>query len=333
MSSGVAKSGFALVLVICTVNFAVAQQAPSQLPDAGTILGTVLDATGSTVPNATVVLRGSGPNDQRTLVTADNGFFKFDGVNSATPVRIEVSASELKNWSSNEIILRPGQFSILTNVQLAVAPVETSVSAVTSEQLAAEQVKVQEQQRVLGIVPNFYVTYEHQPAPLTSKLKFQLAVKALTDPVTIMGFGMNAAIYQAFDYPGYSQGAVGYGKRLGATFAGGYSKILIGDAILPSLFHQDPRYFYQGTGTTKSRLLHALSTPFITRGDDGHKEFNYSNILGDVASGAIANAYYPSQDRGAGLVARSALIGVGGRMAFGVVQEFVLRKWTSQHSN
>ena len=144
---------------------------------------------------------------------------------------------------------------------------------------------------------------------------------------------MNAAIYQAADYPSYSQGAAGYGKRLGAAFAGGYSKILLGDAVLPSLFHQDPRYFYQGTGTTKSRLLHALSTPFITRGDDGRRELNYSNILDDLASGAIANAYYPSQDCGPGLVARSALIGVGGRMALGVVQEFVLHKWTSRHSN
>ena len=71
-----------------------------------------------------------------------------------------------------------------------------------------------------------------------------------------------------------------------------------------------------------------MATPFVTRGDDGRREINYSNIIGDLASGAIANAYYPSQDRGAGLVARSALIGVGGRMAFGIVQEFVLHKWT-----
>jgi len=333
MSSGVAKSGFALVLFLCTVTFAVAQQALSQQPQTGTILGTVLDATGSTVPNATVVLQGPGPNDQRTLVTTDNGFFEFDGVNPATPVHIMVSAVDLKNWTSNEIILQPGQSRIVTDISLDVAQVETSVNAVMPEQVAAEQVKAQEQQRIIGILPNFYVTYEHKPAPLTSKLKFQLAMKALTDPVTITGFGLNAAIYQAAGYPSYGQGWAAYGQRLGATFAGGYSKILLGDAVLPSLFHQDPRYFYQGTGTTKSRLLHALSTPFITRGDDGRREINYSNILGDLASGAIANAYYPSQDRGAGLVARSALIGVGGRMALGIVQEFVLHKWTSHSSS
>jgi hypothetical protein len=75
-----------------------------------------------------------------------------------------------------------------------------------------------------------------------------------------------------------------------------------------------------------------MSTPFITRGDDGRREVNYSNILGDLAAGGIANAYYPSQDRGIGLVVRSTLIGVGGRMAFGILQEFVLRKLTSTPS-
>ncbi len=301
------------------------------MPQTATIIGTVLDITGATVPNARVVLHG--PDERRTFVTGDSGFFSFEDVKAGTPVRVEVSATDLKNWSSNEIILQPGESFIVSDISLGVATVETAVNAATLEQVAVEQVKIQEQQRVFGVIPNFYVTYEQKPAPLTPKLKFQLAMKSLTDPVTIAGFGLNAAIYQAASYPSYRQGAAGYGERLGATFAGGYSKILLGDAVFPSLLHQDPRYFYQGTGTTKSRLLHAMATPFFTRGDDGKREINYSNILGDLASGALANAYYPSQDRGVGLVFRSAAIGVGGRMVFGIVQEFVLHKWTSQHSS
>jgi hypothetical protein len=289
----------------------------------------VVDITGGTVPNATVVLQG--PNEHRSVVTGDNGFFTLNGINPETPVQILVSASGLKSWSSNEIILQPGQSLILTDVTLGVAPVETSVNAATPEEVAAEQVKVQEQQRVFGVIPNFYVTYEHNAAPLTPKLKFQLALRTLTDPVTITGFGLNAAIYQAAGYPSYGQDPKGYSQRLGVTAVGGYTKILLGDAVLPSLLHQDPRYFYQGTGTTKSRLLHAMATPFVTKGDDGRREINYSNIIGDLASGAIANAYYPSQDRGVGPVARSALVGVGSRIALGILQEFVLRKWTSRH--
>jgi Carboxypeptidase regulatory-like domain len=325
MTLGIRKSACALAIVLWASALSHAQQPLPQAPQTATIIGTVLDITGGTVPNATVV--SQGPNENRTLETGDNGFFKFDGINPGTPIRILVNASGFKSWTSNEIILQSGQSFILTGVTLAVAPVEVSVNALTTEQVAAEQVKFQEKQRVFGVVPNFY-----NAAPLTPKLKFQLAMKALTDPVTMSGFGLNAAIYQAADYPSYRQGGAGYGQRLGATFAGGYTNILLGDALLPSLFHQDPRYFYQGTGTTESRLRHAIAFPFVTRGDDGRREINYSNIIGDLASGAIANAYYPSQDRGAGLVARSALIGVGGRMALGIVQEFVLHKWTSRHS-
>ena len=249
-------------------------------------------------------------------------------------MHVIVLASGLTMWSSKEIVLQPGQNLILTGISLTIPPVETSVNALTQEQVAAQQVKIQEQQRVFGVIPNFYVTYERQPAPLTSKLKFQLALKALSDPVTLAGFGLNAAIYQAVGYPsGYGQGWGAYGQRLGATFAGGYSKILLGDAVFASVLHQDPRYFYQGTGTTRSRLLHALATPIITRGDNGRREINWSEILGDLSSGAIAETYYPRQDRGAGIVVRSALIGAGGRAALGSVQEFVLHKWTARKSS
>jgi Carboxypeptidase regulatory-like domain len=331
MITTVRISACALIAVLWAGTLSHAQQSVLQGPQTGTIVGTVLDISGGTVPNATVALQG--PNEHRTVVTSDNGFFTFNGINPDTPVQLFVSASGLKSWASNEITLQPGQSLILTDVTLGVAPVETSVNASTPEEIAAEQVKVQEQQRVFGVIPNFYVTYEHNAAPLTPKLKFQLALRTLTDPVTIAGFGLNAAIYQAAGYPSFGQDAKGFGQRLGVTAAGGYTKILLGDAVLPSLLHQDPRYFYQGTGTVKSRLLHAMATPFVTKGDGGRREINYSNIIGDLASGAIANAYYPSQDRGAGLVARSALVGIGSRMALGVLQEFVLRNWTSRHSS
>lgn len=327
----ICKSACALAVVLWGTTLCQAQQGP-HFPQPGKIIGTVLDVNGGTVPNASVVLEGPAANDRRTVVTGENGFFEFDSVNPKTPHRIVVTSTGLTAWTSDAIVVQPGQSFELTGIRLSVPPVVVSVNAVSLEQIAVEQVKAEEEQRILGVIPNFYVTYDPKAVALTPKLKFQLALRTLTDPVTIVGFGLNAAIYQMADYPSYRQGAAGYGQRLGATLAGGYTKILLGDAVLPSLLHQDPRYFYQGTGTTKSRLLHAMATPFITRGDNGRSEINYSNIVGDLASGAIANAYYPSQDRGAGLVARSALIGIGGRMVFGIIEEFLLRKPTSQHS-
>jgi Carboxypeptidase regulatory-like domain len=321
------------ILIFClwATAMTTAQQTEVSTPQAATIIGTVLDANGATVPNASVLLQGSVPNDQRTLVTRDNGFFQLEGVKPGLPYHVVVRAPGFAAWTSQDLVLRPGQFFILKGIQLRLSAVQISVNAETPEQVAVEQVKAAEQQRIIGFIPNFYVSYDHNPVPLSAKLKWHLALRALVDPVTILGFGLNAGIYQAADHPSYQQGAKGYGQRLGATFAGGYTNVLVGDAILPSLLHQDPRYFYQGTGTTKSRLWHALSSPFVTRSDDGQRQINYSNIGGDLASGAMANAYYPSGDRGPGLVVSSALIGAGGRMANAVLQEFVLHKFTSRH--
>jgi hypothetical protein len=322
-------SAFFVSLWAATI--AVSQQISAPSPQPATMMGTVMDGGGNVVPNASIVLQGPAPDDTRHAVTLDNGFFKIADVKPDIPYHIIVNAEGFASWTSREIILEPGQSFIVTDITLRIATVQTTVSAVLPEELAVQQVKAEEKQRVLGgIVPNFYAVYDRNAVPLSRRLKFQLAFKALTDPATIAGFGFNAAIYQMSGYPGYREGATGYAERLGATFAGGYTNILVGDAILPSLLHQDPRYFYQGTGTTKSRLLHALSTPFITRGDNGRREINYSNIGGDLASGAIANAYYPSKDRGGWRVVSSALIGMGGRMVEGVAQEFFFHRHNSR---
>lgn len=321
-----------LFLCICAATTAVGQQLSAPEPQRGTIVGTVLNFRGGVVSRASVVLRGANGEDVLSMVTQENGFFRFDSVQAGIPYRVSVSAQGFANWTSNQIVLAPGQYLMLNGINLRVAPAHVTVNVVPSEELAIEQVKAEQQQRIVGIIPNFYVVYEQNPAPLTPKLKFQLALKLLMDPVTMAGFGLNAGIYQMTDYPSYGQGAKGFGQRLGATFAGGYTKVLVGDAVLASLLHQDPRYFYQGTGTTKSRLLHALSSPLVVKGDNGRREFNFSGIGGDLASGALANAYYPDKDRGAKLVVRSALIGMGGRAANAVAQEFLLHKFTSRHT-
>lgn len=331
MTLRILRPACTLFLCICAGTTTVAQQISAPEPRPGTITGTVLDPNGAAVPQASVVLGGPNPDDVRSSVADQNGFFRFDSVKAGIPYHLTVGAKGFANWTSSDITLAPGQYFIATDIKLRLAAVQVTVDVVPTEELAVQQVKAQMQQRLIGFIPNFYVAYEQNPAPLTPKLKFDLALRFLVDPVTMAGFGFNAAMYQVGGYPGYDQNWKGFGQRLGATFAGGYTNILVGDALLPSLLHQDPRYFYQGTGTTKSRLLHAISRPFVTKGDDGRSEFNFSGIGGDLASGAIANAYYPDKDRGVHLVVRSALIGVGGRMANAVFQEFLFHKFTSRH--
>ena len=150
--------------------------------------------------------------------------------------------------------------------KLQIAKALTTVNVgYSAEEIATEQVKIEEHQRIFGIIPNFYVAYDQNAAPLTSKLKFQLAAKVAFDPVTFIGVGIASGAEQAGEHPNYREGAIGYAERYGAAYANGFTDILIGGAILPSLLHQDPRYFYQGTGTTKSRVVHAVTSPFVCK--------------------------------------------------------------------
>jgi hypothetical protein len=237
--------------------------------------------------------------DPRAVVANDNGFFEFKDVGPAKPYRVIISASGFASWTSDEVMLKPGQYMILTVSKLRVATALTQVNVgYSAVQVATEQVKVEEQQRLFGFIPNFYVEYDSNAAPLTAKLKFQLAAKVAFDPVTFVGVGVFAAANQAGDRPNYTQGAKGYAERYGAVYADGVTDIMVGGAVLPSLLHQDPHYFYQGTGTNKSRALHALTSPFVCKGDNGQWQPNYSIMGGDLAAAALSNAYLSAVESG-----------------------------------
>jgi Carboxypeptidase regulatory-like domain len=325
---------FALFLIFTALHaFGFGQQPPAPDPQAAHITGTVTDTNGDLIPGATVVIQTPAQNS-RSTVANDNGFFQIDKLTPGTGYRVTVSAKGFSDWQSPEIVLSPGQFDILTGIKLAILGGTTTVTVVASpEQLATEQLSVEEQQRVFGFIPNFYVSYDKNAAPLTPKLKFELALKVSVDPVTFAGTSFLAGIDQAVHYPAYVEGLKGYGQRFGAIYTNDLTDIMIGGAILPSILHQDPRYFYQGTGTTKSRMLHALSNPLICRGDNGRWQPNYSSLGGYLASGAIANAYYPETNRGLGLVFRTFGIDFSANIANGVLQEFVLRKLTHTARN
>ncbi len=303
-------------------------------PQPGRMSGTATDVNNDIIPGANVILDGPGLEEKRTAVANDNGGYAFDDLKPGVPYHVTISADGFVSWTSPNIVVAPGQYLFLSDSKLAISGGATSVTVFSSsEQIAVEQVKIEEQQRVLGIIPNFYVVYDHDAAPLTTKLKFKLALRAETDPITFVGVAFVAGLDQAGTTPNYGLGAAGYGQRVGALYANGFTDIMIGGAILPSLLHQDPRYFYQGTGTTKSRFMHAISSPFIARGDNGRWEPNYSSVGGDLATGAISNIYYPESNRGPGLVFVNAAITSGGRMANGLVQEFFLRRLTPSARN
>jgi hypothetical protein len=320
------------LLALAAVAFAPAVPVSAQSADLlqlGKIVGTVVDINNDTVSGATVVLEGPVPGDRCSVVTNDNGYYELPDIRPRTPYLVVISAEGFADWKSPVILLEPGQYKILADSKLQIKPVETTINVgYSSEEIATQQLQAEMKQRIFGIIPDFYTVYEPNAEPLTPKLKFRLAFKVVTDPVTAVGVALLSGAQQAGDTPNYGQGAQGFGKRLGANAADGFTDIMIGGAILPSLLHQDPRYFYQGTGTKKSRILHALSSPFVCKGDDGTLQPNYSSMGGVLVASALSNAYYPDSNRGAGLVLENFAISSAARMAAALLKEFVLRRFT-----
>jgi len=308
---------------------AFAQSAEPPSTKTGRILGTVVDTSDDPVPDAAVVLQGPAGN-RLAAITKEDGSFAFPSV---TPgfYQATVTAEGFAEWNSS-VTVEPGQEKTLTNVKLRILAVQRAVTVSYSEkEVAAQEFKAEEQQRIFRFIPNTYVTYEPHPEPLTTGMKFHLAYKSLTSPVFFARTAAWAGVQQAADTPAqWRQGAKGYGKRLGAGFADATTEGLIGNAILPSLLHQDPRYFYQGSDTKKSRALHAILAAFICKGDNGKTQPNYSTWGGSLISSSISLSYYPSSDRNAQHVFKNFGIGMGLHIGGGLVQEFILDKLTSR---
>jgi Carboxypeptidase regulatory-like domain len=307
---------------------ALGQQAPAPAQQSASIIGTVVDVQHDVIPSAVVVLDGPAPADHAEIQSDEDGHFAFHNLRTAIPYHLTITAKGFAAWTSPAIILEPSEEYKLGDIQLNIAVVQTTVTAMTTEQLATQEVHIEEKQRVLGVFPNFYVVYTPHPVPLTTKLKYELALRTTIDPVNILGTAAFAGFNQAGDVPNYQEGAKGYAQRFGAAYTDGFTDIMIGGAILPSLLHQDPRYFYKGTGTIKSRIGHAIVFAVFCKGDNGRWQFNYSSVGGDLASGALSNLYYPPSNRGPGLVFDNALLSAGGRVASNLAQEFLFRKFT-----
>ena len=293
--------------------------------------GTVVDTNGAVVPGAQVQLIGPNGTVARTVAANQLGGFLFTNLPAGT-FKVSVSAPNLTPVTSDQIALTTGQHLQLPQTVLHVGKTHADVQVVaTLHDVAQAQVKAQEKQRVLGVVPNFYSSYIWNAAPMSPKQKFGLALRSSVDPVTFVVAAGTAGIEQWHNtFPGYGTGAEGYFKRFGAAYADYSIYTMIADAALPTLLKQDPRYFYMGNGSVKSRALYAMSRTFVCRGDNGRTEVNWSHLLGSFATAGISNVYHAPQDRTASLTVRNAGIIIGGSVATNLIREFILRKLTSK---
>jgi hypothetical protein len=188
---------------------------------------------------------------------------------------------------------------------------------------ATSQKVEQEHPRLFWILPTYSVADAKSVRPLTARGKLRLFVKDKTDPFTIGWVAFEAGLAQASnDFPEYGQGAAGYGKRFGAGLADEAAAGFFGTFLFPSLLHQDPRYYRLGAGPFKRRLGHALIRPVLTHRDSGGRAFNWSGLLGSIATSSLSNAYYPEENRGVGETFSRVAMSIPFSMIDEIVNEF-----------
>lgn len=318
-----------------------AQQAAAAQPThsqaLATVEGIVTDASGALLPGATVVLEDLDTHKKLTDETDGAGEFSFLDIPAAR-YSITITAEHFIKFVKDEVTLDAGEYFKLPDTALQQENGQATVIVHAGEnyEIAEQQLDIELHQRVLGVIPNFYVVYDKNPAPMSAGQKYRLALRATFDWTTIWSRGFIAGIEQADDtFPGYHQGWAAYGERYGSVLANDFFGNLLAYAVFPSILHQDPRYIYQGEGSIASRTGHALISPFSCRGDNGKTQVNYSNILGTFAASGISNLYYPASDRhGYQLTVENAGISFAADAMSSFFQEFVLKKLSNlRHKN
>jgi hypothetical protein len=304
-------------------------QPASPGPSSGSLKGVVMNHEHAVYEGAAIDLSLPAEPAPRHATTDSNGRFVFSGVPAGT---FTITASA-PGFTTAQItgVLHPGENLDVPAIELSLAATSSEVTVTASRQeIATAEVKIEEKQRVLGVIPNFYVVYDSHPAPLSPRQKFSLAWHDSIDPITFVSAGFFAGIEQAQNtFAGYGQGAEGYAKRYGANYADGFFGDMLGGALFPSLLHQDPRYYYKGKGSIASRALHAVAMSFLCKGDNGHWQFDYSAVAGSLAAGEISNLYYPSSNQNNfSVVLDSSAIGLGEDAIGNLFQEFLVRKLT-----
>ena len=298
------------------------------LAQATTLRGSVADPNGAAIHTGEVTLE---PTHQTTTPDAD-GHFTLPNLAPGS-YTLTIKAPGFATASIPVTITATTPLD-LPAIVLRVATVTTGVDVtapLSQTEIATAQIHDEEHQRLLGVLPNFFVTYDPKPVPLTSRQKFALASRVVIDPSSFVVSGIVAGVEQATNtYPGYGTGFTGYATRYGAAYGGEVVGVMVSRAIVPSILHQDPRYFFKGTGSVKSRIGYALATPFRIHGDNGKWQPNYSDFAGTLASSAIANTWLPAADRSSGKsLVTNALISTASGAVRALLQEFVFSKATT----
>jgi len=298
---------------------------------AGTVSGQIVDDAAEPVRGATVTLVPSDGHVAISAASRQDGRFQLASVPPG-PFLLTVSSPGFASQSVSGVAAA-GAATDVEPMRLTLEAAAVSVEVrPTQVEVADRQIKAQEQQRVLGVIPNFYVSYDPNAAPLNTRQKFELSWKTQLDPIRFGFVAIVAGVqYSRNDFPAFGRGPSGYAKRYAAAYASAVTGSIVSRVVMPAVFRQDPRYFYKGTGSVGSRIIYAASRSVIRKGDNGRWQPNYSSILGSLVSGALSNVYYPAADRkSAGLMLQNTAISLGAGAVGRLAQEFLFSKVTSR---
>jgi len=307
----------------------------AQAQSTGSIHGKVTDSSGAAILGAVVAIQGEDGN-ARLTVTDVEGAFQMASLPPGN-YNVKISASGLSDWTASNVrVSATPEVQPLQPLQplLAVMQVAPSITSVTvglsPEEVAEEQVKQETQQRVMGVIPNYFVAYDKNAAPLSPKQKLTLSFKTLIDPATFAAVGITAGIQQSRrSYYQFGEGGEGYAKRFGAAYGGTATNLLVTSVAAESLFRQDPRYFYSGQGTKKQRAWYAIESAFRARGDNGKWQPPYAGIAGAIASAEISDHYYPGSRTQYTLLGRSLMFHFVGLIGLNLGEELLFKKVTT----
>jgi hypothetical protein len=308
------------------------QQVNATPDTTGQIEGVITDIHGGLVPGAAITLEQKGRSSQRETTSDSGGRFLFANVGAGT-YSVLITASQLKTYLSPAFTVQAGEHATVPEISLAIASTNTSIDvSANSVEVADQELKRETEQRIIGIVPNFYTSFIYDAAPLNTRQKFRLTFRSITDPTAVVGPLVVAGIEQERNtFPSWGNSdAASYGKRFAAAYGDELLSRTFSYAIYPAVFHQDPRYFYMGPSQKLStRFWHAALAGIIVRGDNGRDQPNYSHMLGSATAGAISSVYHPASENAGKLAALNFGVGIAGHGVQALTREFIWPHFTT----
>jgi len=312
--------------------FVWAQSPAVQVPDvtaSAVVKGTVLDEGGGSVAGATVTVTNLDTGAIHSTTSDSAGTYSFSVLQPGNFAML-VSAQGFRSYRNERLSVASDQTLEVPEITLYLAAVSSKTEVTASKQEVAEaQMKSEVEQRLLGFLPNYYVVYFKDPVPLNAGQKMRLAFRLSIDPVTFGLAAVQAAVEtNSKDFEAYGTGAEGFAKRYAAAYADGFIGTMVASGLLHAVLRQDPRYYYKGTGTVRSRVLYALSWSFRCKGDDGKWQIAYSSLIGNVASSTISGLYYPN-GISASQTVKNSMLNLASQGVDALFQEFLFKRLTT----